>query len=135
MDLSRIRTLLEKKCIKLAQGVDLATLNHFKTVRGLEVDTELLKLYSGFNGFDEYDAKSQILVWSLRLLFDDRNETVTYIHRPYVGFGDFLIMSDTFMCCPTDIRAPIFLLHEGREVSSTMEDFFFKLGLGEFDYL
>lgn len=52
------------------------------------------EIYSDFNGFDQYDYKSQMRLWTLKEIIDKNNEIKTSYSSSYFLIGDVMIESN-----------------------------------------
>lgn len=113
-----------------AGSVELEELSHAEKAG---VDKAILDIFSEFNGFKQEDQKSQICVWPIaRILGDDIVEDAAS-DANYVAFGDIMLDSDFIMWCTSDATLPVYLLHERRQLASSVISFFEKLAAGGYD--
>jgi hypothetical protein len=134
MNSTEIFLSLNLRGVRLAQPASLAELNNLKNVSGVHFSDFFIELYSKFNGFNAYDEKSQILLWSSSKILEMLSQSKEYFDNIYVPFGDILIDSDQIMICPDNENFPIFLLYENREIALSAAHFFDKLSAGRFDF-
>jgi len=134
MDSKVIRNALQARGIELGPPVSGDYLAQFEKEMALSLDEYFRRSYCEFNGFESCDKKSQICLWPLGRILQNRSLSIQVENELYFLIGDFLIDSDFLVCCLQRERAPIFLLYERRELALAASAFFEKLISGDFDY-
>jgi hypothetical protein len=134
LDSKAILTALETRRVEVGNPTGDQYLKQFEEEMALSLDTFFRQMYSQFNGFATCDDKSQIFLWPLEVILQNRSLSVQVERKKYFAIGDLLIDSDFVMCCLEIESAPIFLLYEKRELAPTASTFFDRFVLGEFDF-
>ena len=135
MDVLKVQAALLARGVKLAPPASKADLDRLGQLTGPRTDGALSKIYATFNGFEDYDKKSQICMWPIARILEQRDLATTIAGVDYAAFGDFMIDSDFLVLCPEDVTRPIYLLHEHREMAASILDFLEQLAGGKFDFL
>jgi hypothetical protein len=135
MQIAKVQAALKARGVELCNSATSDSLGEFEAQLGLRLDSEVRQLYLHFDGFVSYDSKSQMALWPLHRIVQNKSLSCEMRSQRWFAIGDFLIDADFLMCCPTNGSAPVFLLYEGRELASSVSDFLEKLVCGGFDFL
>ncbi|GGF22701.1 hypothetical protein GCM10011611_30960 [Aliidongia dinghuensis] len=135
MDVRTVQSALLARGVKLAPPASKADLDRLGQLIGPRTDGALFELYSTFNGFEDYDRKSQIFIWPIARVLQERDLDTTVAGAKYVAFGDVMIDSDFLILCSESSERPIYLRHEQREMAESLLDFLKRLTDGAFDFL
>jgi len=135
MEALQVQTALLARETKLSPPASQAELTRLASVGEGKVDKYILDLYSTFNGFEGCDQKSQISLWSIDRIVQEKSLESKMDDKIYAVFGDLLIDSDFVMWCPNNANLPVYLLHERRELAASVADFLEKLAVGGFDFV
>ncbi len=135
MDVLSVQSALLARGVKLSPPATKTDLERLGRFAGSHANKSLFEIYSVFDGFEEYDRKSQILIWPIHKVIQMENVASTIDGEKYIAFGDVMIESDFLMVGADNGNLPVRLLHEGREMAVSMLDFLKGLSDGRFDFL
>jgi hypothetical protein len=135
MEPMEIRIALEARGVELENPTDDQQLNELERELKRSFDDFYRGIYSTFNGFRSYDQRSQIYLWPMQRIYDERSLSIEKDGNNYFAMGDFLIDSDILMFCLDREDVPIFFLYERKELAPTTREFFMRLLSGKFDVL
>ena len=127
---------LRVRNVRLNKPATMTELNSLESVLRITLHPFFSRLFSKFNGFlsCEYDEKSQIGIWGIDDVIGHSDLMIEINGEKKFAIGDLLIYSDFIVCSLENDSTPIFLLHEGRPIASSINEFFEHLVSGAFDF-
>jgi hypothetical protein len=134
MNSTAIQTALRARGVGLGDATTELRLNKFEEDMGLSLALFFRALYLQFDGFVMCDEKSQISLWPLERVLQNRSLAVRIEEDRFFAMGDVLVDSEFLMFCFEKEATPVFLLYEKRELARTATAFFQKFISGDFDF-
>jgi hypothetical protein len=129
-----IRNALLSKGVELGPRMTDIQLTDVERELHVSLNPYLTALYREFNGFKSYYQGNHISIWSSNRIVSQKSMSVVMDEKRYFAIGHLLIDSDFVMCSLERKEAPVFLLHDNRYLSPTVDGFFDKLIHGDFDF-
>lgn len=129
-----MRTALEAKGVELGKPATDQSLMRLERELQLTLHHELRNLYLQFDGFSSYDHKSQMMLWPLERIVEEKALAHEASGVRFFAIGDFLIDTD-FLISPLSSEGPVVLLYEQRRLAPSVTAFLEKLTSGKFDFL
>jgi SMI1/KNR4 family protein SUKH-1 len=134
MKLAGLRTALEARSVELRPPASEQSVRQLERELQLTLNETLRELYLQFDGFASCDSKSQMMLWPLERIVEEKELSQVGPEGRVFAIGDFLIDSD-FLMSPLSVRGPVSLLEERRTLAPSVEAFLVKLTGKEFDFL
>ena len=135
MTANEIKLALETRGARLARPPSAEELSSLLSIKDFDKNPLIKELYSAFDGFVSADKRSQIFMWPISRVLEERKSGVVINGRSYFPFGDWMVYSDLIMWCPENKNAPVLLLYERRTMGSSIGDFFDNFVGGKFDFI
>ena len=136
IDLKELRRIFQQRNTELrppASDYEWAKLER-ELVIGIGQD--FIGIYKLFDGFINYDTKSQIRLWSLdEIATNIQGKDYLREHRDWAVVGDFLLESDLIVANVTETRAIVKRAYEDVVMSDSLCEFLQELAFGKFDFL
>ena len=131
-----IAAALRSRDIPLGKPVTDDVMQDFDTAFGSRVGLDVRSVYREFDGFEEYDHRSQLLLWPIDEIrkFREKNGEIGN-RKGWWCIGDFLIDSDYIAVRIEAEISEVMLLYEERILGETMQAFLGALSEGKFDFL
>jgi len=97
MEALQLHAALLARGTQLSPPASQAALREFADVEGIQSGEYIAKIYSIFKGFKNYDQRSQINLWSIERIFQEKVLESVFEGEKYSAFGDFLVEADFIM--------------------------------------
>lgn len=127
------RTELEARGVDLEPPASDISLTQLEAALGVALDPSIRAIYRQFDGFRTPDRRSQLTLWPLQRVMDERGSAHLVGPEFHFAFGDFLIDSDLLVTClstPTPVR----MLSEQKELADSVPELLDKILQGAFDF-